>query len=202
MEDQFRTGQESIEQGMKEGQEEMKNQIKGVHGEIEEVQRKIEGVEDKVQRKIEGVEDKVQRKIEEVRSDVQKKNEEFEDKVQGQISVLEKRISDLKIRPNTIPASPAVMYSRPMVKSLTFGGQTSWTVFMTQFDAVSSTNGWKGDVKASQPVASLRGSAAVVLKSIPPDKLTDLTTIEKALESRFEPSHLIQLYRTELKTRR
>ncbi|GBL76902.1 hypothetical protein AVEN_12582-1 [Araneus ventricosus] len=37
---------------------------------------------------------------------------------------------------------------------------------------------------------------------IPADKLTDLTTIEKALESRFGDSHLMQFYRTELKTRR
>ncbi|GBL72159.1 Trafficking protein particle complex subunit 9 [Araneus ventricosus] len=34
------------------------------------------------------------------------------------------------------------------------------------------------------------------------DKLTELTTIEKALESRFGDSHLTQFYRTELKTRR
>ncbi|GFS92688.1 CCHC-type domain-containing protein [Nephila pilipes] len=57
-------------------------------------------------------------------------------------------------------------------------------------------------VKASQLVASLRGSAMEILQGIPADKLTDLTTIEKALESRFTDSHLTQFYRTELKTRR
>ncbi|GFT42204.1 uncharacterized protein NPIL_402131 [Nephila pilipes] len=41
-------------------------------------------------------------------------------------------------------------------------------------------------VKASQLVASVRGSAAEILQGIPGDKLTDLTTIEKALESQFE----------------
>ncbi|GBN70391.1 hypothetical protein AVEN_55137-1 [Araneus ventricosus] len=46
-----------------------------------------------------------------------------------------------------------------------------------------------------------RGSAAEVLQGIPADKLTDLTTIEKALESRFGDSHLTQFHRTELKTR-
>ncbi|GBN99166.1 hypothetical protein AVEN_67144-1 [Araneus ventricosus] len=94
------------------------------------------------------------------------------------------------------------MYSRPTVKSLTFDGQTSCTVFKTQFDVASSTNGWNNRVKASQLVASLRGSAAEVLQGIPSDKLTDLTTIEKALEARFGDSHLTQFYRTELKTRR
>ncbi|GBN04800.1 hypothetical protein AVEN_49298-1 [Araneus ventricosus] len=72
----------------------------------------------------------------------------------------------------------------------------------TQFDVVSSTNGWTGPVKASQLVASLRGSAAEVLQGIPSDKLTDLTTIENALEARCGDSHLTQFYRTELKTRR
>ncbi|GBM40501.1 hypothetical protein AVEN_248387-1 [Araneus ventricosus] len=55
---------------------------------------------------------------------------------------------------------------------------------------------------SSQLVASLRGSAAEVLQGIPSDKLTDLMTIENALEARFGDSHLIQFYRTELKTRR
>ncbi|GBN77852.1 hypothetical protein AVEN_251863-1, partial [Araneus ventricosus] len=54
---------------------------------------------------------------------------------------------------------PDLTYSRPTVKSLTFDGQTSWTVFKTQFDVVSSANGWNNRVKASQLVASLRGSA-------------------------------------------
>ncbi|GBO13926.1 hypothetical protein AVEN_112699-1 [Araneus ventricosus] len=94
------------------------------------------------------------------------------------------------------------MHLRPTIKSLTFDGQTSWTVFKTQFAVVSSTNGWTDFVKASQLVASLRGSAAEVLQGIPADKLTDLTTIEKALESRFGDSHLTQFYRTELKRRR
>ncbi|GBM62527.1 Retrovirus-related Pol polyprotein from transposon 297 [Araneus ventricosus] len=94
------------------------------------------------------------------------------------------------------------MYARSTIKPLTFDGQTSWTVFKTQFDVVSSTNGWTDFVKASQLVALLRGSAAEVLQGIPADKLTDLTTIEKALESRFGDSHLMQFYKTELKTRR
>ncbi|GFU02019.1 transposon Ty3-I Gag-Pol polyprotein [Nephila pilipes] len=77
----------------------------------------------------------------------------------------------------------------------------SWSVFKTQFDVVSSSNGWTGSVKANQLVASLRGSAAKVLQGIPAGNLTDLTTIERILESRFGDSHLTQFYRTELKTR-
>ncbi|GBN56014.1 hypothetical protein AVEN_257880-1 [Araneus ventricosus] len=90
------------------------------------------------------------------------------------------------------------MSPRPTVKPLTFEGQTSWTVLKIQFDVVISTNGWTDFVKASQLVASLRGSAEEVLQEILADKLTDLTTIEKAFEFRFGDNHLLQLYRTEL----
>ncbi|GBN72270.1 hypothetical protein AVEN_238991-1 [Araneus ventricosus] len=170
-----------VAQEPEKGQEEMKNQIQGVKGKIEEVsnevQRKIEEIEGKVQRKIEEVEDKVQVKMEEV-------EEKFED------------------RPINYPANPDLTYSRPTVKSLTFDGQKSCPVFKTQFDVVSSANGWNNFEKASQLVTSLRGSAAEVLQGIPSDKLTDLTTIENALEARFGDSHLTQFYRTELKTRR
>ncbi|GBN09299.1 hypothetical protein AVEN_42275-1, partial [Araneus ventricosus] len=62
-----------------------------------------------------------------------------------------------------IKTSLEFISSRPTVKPLTFDGQTSWTVFKTQFDVVSSTNGWTDFVKANQLVASLRGSAAEVL---------------------------------------
>ncbi|GBM12547.1 hypothetical protein AVEN_188712-1 [Araneus ventricosus] len=167
---------------MKKSLGEMKNQIQGVKG-------KIEKVRNEVQRKIEEVEDKVQGKMEEV-----------EEEVQVKISDLEKRLSELEDRPINFPANPDLTYSRPTVKSPTFDGQTSWTVFKTQFDVVSSANGWNNFVKASQLVTSLRGSVAV-LQGIPSDKLTDLTTIEKALEARFGDSHLTQFYRTELKTR-
>ncbi|GBM53914.1 hypothetical protein AVEN_64837-1 [Araneus ventricosus] len=67
---------------------------------------------------------------------------------------------------------------------------------MTQFDDVSSTNGWNDFVKASQFVASLRESVAEVLQGIPADKLTDLKTIEKALQYRFRASHLEQRFST------
>ncbi|GBL83021.1 hypothetical protein AVEN_165257-1 [Araneus ventricosus] len=78
----------------------------------------------------------------------------------------------------------------------------SWTVFKTQFHTVSSANGWNNRVKASQLVASLRGTAAEVLQGVPSDKLTDVTTIKNALAARSGDSHLTQFYRTELKTRR
>ncbi|GBM25441.1 hypothetical protein AVEN_7693-1, partial [Araneus ventricosus] len=181
MKDEMRKGQEEMKDEMRKGQEEMKNEIQ-THVEKEDVQsvrREFGEVKGEVERKIEEVEDKVQGKIEEVK-----------EKVQVKIGDLEKRLSELEDRPINFPANPDLTYSRPTVKSLTFDGQTSWTVFKTQFDVVSSANGWNNRVKASQLVASLRGSAAEVLQGIPSDKLTDLMAIENALEARFEDSHL------------
>ncbi|GBO40612.1 hypothetical protein AVEN_76848-1 [Araneus ventricosus] len=162
----------------------MKIHVDGCIGKIEEEVQCVK-------LKIEKVESEVQRKIEESRCEVREKMSDLE----------RRRLGDLETRPNNFPANPEFMYSRPTVKPLTFDGLTSWTVFKTQFDVVSCTNRWTEFVKASQLVASLRGSAAEVLQGIPVDKLRDLTTIEKALESRFGDSHLTQFYRTELKTR-
>ncbi|GBN04186.1 hypothetical protein AVEN_188656-1 [Araneus ventricosus] len=174
-----------MKKSMEKGQEEMKQGQEVMKKEMKEETKK-------------GQEEISIGKIEEDVRGVKTEIDEFQEKT----SVLEQRISEVEIRPNNIPASRELMYSRPMVKSLTFDGQTSWTVFKTQFDAVSSTNGWTGPVKASQLVASPRGSVAEVLQGIPSDKLTNLTTIEKALDARFGDSHSTQFYRTELKTRR
>ncbi|GBO01473.1 hypothetical protein AVEN_222616-1, partial [Araneus ventricosus] len=222
--EEMRKGQEEMRKGqeeMRKGQEEMKNQIQShveskvgeikdhvnsciekIEEDVQSVKREIGEVKGEVERKIEEVEDKVQGKIEEVEDKVQGKIEEVKEKVQVKIGDLEKRLSELEDRPINFPANPDLTYSRPTVKSLTFDGQTSWTVFKTQFDVVSSANGWNNRVKASQLVASLRGSAAEVLQGIPSEKLTDLMTIENALEARFGDSHPTQFYRTELKTKR
>ncbi|GBM51914.1 hypothetical protein AVEN_2901-1 [Araneus ventricosus] len=166
--EEMRKGQEDMKDEMRKGQEEMKNEIQ-THveskvGEIKDhVNSCIEKIEEDVQsvrREIGEVKGEVERKIEEVEDKVQGKIEEVKEKVQVKIGDLEKRLSELEDRPINFPANPDLTYSRPTVKSLTFDGQTSWTVFKTQFDVVSSANGWNNRVKASQLVASLRGSAA------------------------------------------
>ncbi|GBN72220.1 Retrovirus-related Pol polyprotein from transposon 297, partial [Araneus ventricosus] len=198
-----------MKKSMEKGQEEMKNEIQShVESKVGEIKdhvnsciEKIEEDVESVKREIGEVKGEVERKIEEVEDKVQGKIEEVKEKVQVKIGDLEKRLSELEDRPINFPENPDVTYFRPTVKSLTFDGQTSWTVFKTQFNVVSSVNGWNNRVKASQLVASLRGSGAEVLQ-VPSDKLTDLMTIENALEARFGDSHLTQFYRTELKTRR
>ncbi|GBM30452.1 hypothetical protein AVEN_203023-1 [Araneus ventricosus] len=191
----MRSGQEE----MKKGQEEMNNLIQS------HVESQVGENKDHVNSCIERIEEDVQsvkREIGYVKGEVQRKIEEVEEKVQEKIGDIEKRFCELEDRPLNFPANPELTYSRPTVKSLTFDGQTSWTVFKTQFDVVSSANGWNNRVKASQLVAFLRGSATEVLQGMPSDKLTDLTTIENALEARFGDSHRTQFYKTKLQTRR
>ncbi|GBM08908.1 hypothetical protein AVEN_57453-1 [Araneus ventricosus] len=197
--EEMKFAQAGLEQKMEAGQEEMRSVQERMEKGQEEMKGLIDEEKGEVQRKIDEVEANVQIKVEDVKSEVKEKIEEVEHKVQGKIGEIERRLSELEDRPFSFSASPEFMHTRPTIKSLTFDGQTSWTAFKTQFDVVSSTNGWTDFVKVSQLVASLRGSAAEVLQGIPADKLTDLTTIEKALESRFGDSHLTQFYRTENK---
>ncbi|KAF8766552.1 Gypsy retrotransposon integrase-like protein 1 [Argiope bruennichi] len=152
-----------------------------------------------------GLEKKLETGQEEMKKEIREHEigdvKEEVDNVQGKISVLEKRLCDLEERPiNSMPSSE-VMYSRTTVKPLTFDRQTSWSVSKTQFDVGSSSNGWTDHVKASQLVASFRGSSAEVLQGIPAGNWADLTTIERALKFRFGDIRLTKFYRTELKTR-
>ncbi|GBM86522.1 hypothetical protein AVEN_104121-1 [Araneus ventricosus] len=167
MKDEMRKGQEEMKDEMRKGQEEMKNEIQ-THveskvGEIKDhVNSCIEKIEEDVQsvrREIGEVKGEVERKIEEVEDKVQGKIEEVKEKVQVKIGDLEKRLSELEDRPINFPANPDLTYSRPTVKSLTFDGQTSWTVFKTQFDVVSSANGWNNRVKATADVERLMSLA-------------------------------------------
>ncbi|GBN68728.1 hypothetical protein AVEN_133816-1 [Araneus ventricosus] len=181
---------------MRSGQEEIKSPIQAhTESQVEEMKIPVFGYIGKIEEEVQCV----KLKIGKVESEVQRKIEESNCEVQEKIGNLERRVSELEERPNYFPASPEFISSRPTANPLTFDVQTSWTVFKAQFDVVNYTNGWTDFEKVSQLVASLRGSAAKVLQGIPADKLTDLTTIEKALESRFGDSQLTQFYKTKNK---
>ncbi|GBO35538.1 hypothetical protein AVEN_164916-1 [Araneus ventricosus] len=149
-----------------------------------------------------GLEQKMEAGQEEMRTGQERLQQEMRsgrEEIKNQIQAhVESQVDEIKIHADGCIGK---IEEEVQFKPLTFDGQASRTVFKTQFDVVSSTNGWTDFVKAGQLVASLRGSAAEVLQGIPADKLTDLTTIEKASESIFGDSHLTQFYRTELKTR-
>ncbi|GBN47878.1 hypothetical protein AVEN_60775-1 [Araneus ventricosus] len=168
----MRSNQSLVESKVGEIKDHVNSCIERIKEDAQSVKREIGEIKGEVERKIEEVEDIVQGKIEEV-----------DEKVEVKIGDLEKSLSELEDRPINFPENLELTYARQTVKSLTLDGQTSWTVPKTQFEVVSSANEWNNRMKASQLVAPLRGSAAEVLQGIPSDKLTDLTTIEKALET-------------------
>ncbi|GBO06586.1 hypothetical protein AVEN_15622-1 [Araneus ventricosus] len=159
LEDKMEAGQEE----MRSGKEEIKSQIQAhTENQVEEMKIHVDGCIGKIEEEVQCV----KLKIEKVESEVQRKIEESNCEVQEKVGNLERRISELEERPNDFPASPEFTSSRRTVKPLTFDRQTSWTVFKTQFDVVTSTNEWTDFAKPSQLVASLRGSAAEVLQGI------------------------------------
>ncbi|GBM76644.1 hypothetical protein AVEN_234863-1 [Araneus ventricosus] len=138
---------------------------------------KVGKIKDYVNSCIERIEEvqSVKREIGGVKGEVERKIEKVEDKVRGKIEKVEQKV---QVKIGYLEKMLNELEDRP----LNF-----------PFHVVSSANRWNNRVKASQLVASLRGIR---------DKLTDIRTIENALEARFGDSHLTQFYRTELKTRR
>ncbi|GBM86028.1 hypothetical protein AVEN_30524-1 [Araneus ventricosus] len=132
----MRSGQERLEQ-VRSGPEEIKSQIQAhIKSKVEEIKIHADGCIGKIEEV-----QCVKLKIKKVESEVQKKFEGVEEKVQEKIGNLESRINELEERQNYFPASPEFISSRPTVTPLIFDEQTSWTVFKTQFDVVSSRNG-------------------------------------------------------------
>ncbi|GBN32416.1 hypothetical protein AVEN_169511-1 [Araneus ventricosus] len=177
LEKRIEQGQAGLEKRIEQGQVEMKKGQKEMKNQIQShVESQVGEIKDHVNSCIGRIQEDVQsveREIGELKGDVERKIEEVEDKVQGEIEEVEEKVQG-KI--GDIEKRLSELEDRPI--------------------------NFQANPELSELVASLRGSAAEVLQGIPADKLTDLTTIEKALEARFGDSHLTQFYRTELKTRR
>ncbi|GBM94108.1 hypothetical protein AVEN_237383-1 [Araneus ventricosus] len=175
--------------------------------ELERIEKEMQSGQEQMKNGQEEMKAGLEKRIEQGQAEMKKGKKEMKNQIQ---SHFESQVGEIKDHANSCieriedvqSEKREIGESRPTVKSLSFDGQTSWTAFKTQFDVVSHANGWNNSVKANQLVATLRGSAAEVLQGIRADKLADLKTIEKALQSRFGDSHLTQFYRTELKTRR
>ncbi|GBM76935.1 hypothetical protein AVEN_67783-1 [Araneus ventricosus] len=174
LEQKMEAGQAGLEQKMEAGQERLEQEMRSRQEELKsQIQAHTESQVEEMKTHVDGCIGKIEEEVQCVKLKIENVESEVQRKIEESNCEVQEKISNLERRIN----------------------------FKTQIDVVSSTNGWTDFVKASQLVASLRGSAAEVLQGIPADKLTDLTTVEKALESRFGDSHLTQFYRTELKTR-
>lgn len=87
------------------------------------------------------------------------------------------------------------------IKSPTYEGTLSYTVFQKQFEAVAMMNGWNTSEKGIHLSLALGGKAAELLQSIPNAKMTDYEFMTNQLQARFGDGHMKQLYRAQLRTR-
>lgn len=82
-----------------------------------------------------------------------------------------------------------------------FDGKGSWKNYHVQFEAAAVANHWTTEEKATALTLSLRGDAANILQSLPPEDLHEYDKLVKCLETRFGLEHLQGLYHCQLKGR-
>ncbi|GBN07844.1 hypothetical protein AVEN_191552-1 [Araneus ventricosus] len=180
---------------MKAGQEEMKAGQEEIKAGLE---KKMETGQERMEQVQEEMKDLIRAGKEEMRTHVESQVKGIKDHVDGCIGRMEEEVQDVKGKIEEVQGEVRMKIEE--VKSEVQEKMSDLERRLS--DLETRPNNVPANPELIQLVASLRGSAAEVLQGIPADKLTDLSTIEKALESRFGDSHLKQFYRTELKTRR
>ncbi|GBN97240.1 hypothetical protein AVEN_46627-1 [Araneus ventricosus] len=192
---EMKAGQEGLERKMEAGQEEMRVAQAGLEQKMEAGQA---GLEQKMEAGQERLEQEMRSGQEEIKSQIQAHTEsqveEMKTHVDGCIGKIEEEVQCVKLKIENVESEVQRKIEESNCEVQEKIGNLE--------RRISELEERPNYFPASQLVASLRGSAAEVLQGIPADKLTELTTVEKALESRFGDSHLTQFYRTELKTRR
>ncbi|KAJ8957183.1 hypothetical protein NQ318_007745 [Aromia moschata] len=88
-----------------------------------------------------------------------------------------------------------------MLKPPTYDGQSSWSMYRSQFEAAAKANGWTPQEMATSLVISLRGQALEILQSIPEEQQNDYDRIVGALEIKYGHKYLRQVYQSQIKSR-
>ncbi|KAK3603895.1 hypothetical protein CHS0354_042905 [Potamilus streckersoni] len=86
-------------------------------------------------------------------------------------------------------------------KPATYDGLTHWQDYLLHFELLAEINQWDEHQKALELATSLRGAAQRVLSDILPDMRKTYRSLINALEARFEPGKLLELYRAHSKSR-
>lgn len=102
------------------------------------------------------------------------------------------------LNPGTTPLP--ITTGGPQFKVPTFDGTSSWTAFRHQFEMVAKGNGWDDGHTLTALTLALRGDALLILENLPEDR-RDLSSLIKALESRYGEKHLEHVFRAQLKER-
>ncbi|GFS55049.1 uncharacterized protein TNCV_2441331 [Trichonephila clavipes] len=141
----------------------------------------------------------VEKRQEEMRNILEKKIEQVEqryERVAGNFSLISQRVEDFEKKllacgnamneSKFVAAALVHLPASPVsVKLYTYDGKTNWEVYKIQFGIISEATRWTKGVKACRLVASLRGEAAEVLKTLTDTELLNLNSLYNTLYLRF-----------------
>ncbi|ESN99408.1 hypothetical protein HELRODRAFT_162956 [Helobdella robusta] len=162
---------EQSEQQSERQAEELKQQIK------EQFERQTEELK-QIKDQLKHVKLEVAEQIEEQSTRI----EMIEQKLDRQTVEVDHKIDKLKreLEQSKKMAMPLDHASGRTLKVPAFDGEMSWNIYKTQFEAAATSNCWNGKERATALILALRGSAAEVLQTIPPENHFDYEVLQLA----------------------
>ncbi|KAJ8954832.1 hypothetical protein NQ318_023391, partial [Aromia moschata] len=150
--------------------------------------------------------EEIERKLEDTRRQVQK---EILEKINGLEHQLHRTSIAYSGDYSTSPGIPlqnsTLMHAErsvhQMLKTPTYDGQSSWSMYRRQFEAAAKANGWTSQEMATSLVISLRCQVLEILQSIPEEQQNDYGRIIGALEIMYGHKYLRQVYQSQIKSR-
>lgn len=88
---------------------------------------------------------------------------------------------------------------KPVVQPSTYDGRTPWIDYHRHFEACAAINEWSNEHKAQYLAVALRGQAQQILSHVPDGIWTKYEDLIVALQRRFAPDNIQELYKSELK---
>ncbi|KAJ8947968.1 hypothetical protein NQ318_021066 [Aromia moschata] len=182
---------------------------KVINSRLTEFSGRIDGVEqhiNRIEKMVEENKEEMERKLEDTKRQVQK---EILERIEGLGHQLHRTsITDLGDA-STSPATPlqhsSLMHTErsvhKMLKPPMYDGQSSWSMYLRQFEAAAKVNRWTLQGMATSLVISLRGQALEILKSIPEEQQNDYDRIVGALKIRYGHKYLRQVYQSQIKSK-
>lgn len=82
-----------------------------------------------------------------------------------------------------------------------YDGSTSWEVFERQFTGAATTNGWPAEERGRRLLQVLRGQAADIVLSLPPEAYEDYQSLQGRLSAHFGSARKGALAEAELERR-
>ena len=213
MEENARKTEEKFEENARKMEEKLEENARKMEEQFEENAKKVE-------ENVRKMEEKLEENARKTEENVKKIEEKFDgkfEKVEEQVEFLKNKIKQLEnmaVNPNlgekevkTVPNIEKEEWvyegegSGMKFKLPNFDGKSSWSTYVTQFEAIAMANRWTEQQKAISLTAALRGDAADILRSIPKDQRYCYKTLFARLENRYGDGHLQQVYKAQLRTR-